>query len=128
MIDKELTKEQYKKAVKCYLDLLEDVIQKGKNGTVKNKVLNKYVKEQREHNNLFFIINKSGAYQGGILSYSYIEGNIDLWLELRVDTGVVIVYDNILSRFPRYMEEVNDNIWLPVDGACEYVYKREVIE
>jgi hypothetical protein len=128
MIDKELPKEQYQKAVKQYLELLKDIIKKGQNGTIKNKVLNKYIKEQREHNSLFFIVNKSGGYQGGLLSYSYRKGDIELWLELRVDTGVVIVYDNMLSRFPRYMEEVNNNIWLPVDGACEYVFKREVVE
>ena len=128
MIDKELPKEEYQKAVKHYLNLLESIIKKGKNGTIKNKVLNKYIKEQRYLNNLFITINKEGGYQSGILTYRYIEGDIDLWLELNLRGGIIAVYDNMLSRFPRYMEEIKDNIWLPVDRACEYVFKREVVE
>lgn len=125
MIDKELDIEEYKKAVKYYLDLLHNVIKKGENGTIINKELNKYMKARRDLNDLFIITDNTGGYHGGILSYSYKKDDIELWLEFRLDTGIILVYDNMLSRFPRYMEEVEDDIWIPVDGACYRNYKKE---
>jgi len=125
MIDKELDIEEYKKAVKHYLNLLNNVIEKGKNGTIVNKALNKYMKERMSHNDLFIITDNTGGYQGGILSYSYKKDDIELWLEFRLDTGIILVYNNMLSRFPRYMEEIEDDIWIPVDGACYRTFKKD---
>ena len=125
MIYKKLEVEEYKKAVKDYLDLLHNVIKKGKNGTIVNKALTKYMKDRRSMNDLFIITDKTGNYQAGILSYKYKKEDIELFLEFRTDTGIVYVYDNELSRLPRYMEEVQSNIWTTSDDACYYAYKKE---
>lgn len=122
---KKLEIEDYKKAVKHYLDLLQDVIKKGQNRTIVNKVLNKYMEDRRWHNDLFIIKDKSGGYQGGIIRYDYKKEKIELYLEFRTDTGILLVYDNMLGRFPVYMEEVENNIWIPVDSACHHVFKKE---